>query len=164
VPGKTPHRRPRGSKGKPPPGKAAPPEVRRRAVELCAAGRRSSEIAAELGLSERTIRDWRTQPEFDDEVQALDREIREAAVAKLKSLACKAVATLEALLDRADEAPTQRGAAKDILSLIGLDPEKQIAVRVSRGVDTRRLSQAELEELDALLAKADPEGSGGSEG
>ena len=97
-------------------------------------------------------------------MQALDREIREAAVAKLKSLACKAVATLEALLDRADEAPTQRGAAKDILSLIGLDPEKQIAVRVSRGVDTRRLSQAELEELDALLAKADPEGSGGSEG
>ena len=42
-----------------------PPEFRQRVVDLVEAGRRVSEAAAELGVSEQTIYVWRRQPRPD---------------------------------------------------------------------------------------------------
>ena len=42
-----------------------PPEFRRRVVDLVEGGRKVSEIASELGVSEQTIYVWRRQARFD---------------------------------------------------------------------------------------------------
>ena len=42
-----------------------PPEFRQRVVDLVRAGRRVSEVAAELGVSEQTIYVWRRQARID---------------------------------------------------------------------------------------------------
>lgn len=42
-----------------------PPEFRRRVVELIQGGRKVSEVAAELEVSEQTIYTWRRQPRID---------------------------------------------------------------------------------------------------
>jgi transposase len=124
-------------------------------VELCAHGWRSAAIAEELGVSARTVRDWRAQPGFDDEVQAIHHEIRKAAKDHLRSLAAKATARLESLLDRHDEAPTQRGAALDILKMIGLEPPDEVHVKdTTDRPDLRNFTDAELATYKALVKKA----------
>jgi|SRR6267378_3623830 len=45
--------------------KSYPPEFRRRAVELCRAGRSAGKIAGGLGISEATIYRWIAQDEVD---------------------------------------------------------------------------------------------------
>jgi transposase len=42
-----------------------PPEFRRRVLDLIEAGRKISEIAADLGISDQTIYNWRRQDRID---------------------------------------------------------------------------------------------------
>ena len=42
-----------------------PPEFRRRALDLLAAGRRVSDLARDLGVSDQTIYTWRRQERID---------------------------------------------------------------------------------------------------
>lgn len=42
-----------------------PPEFRRRVLDLLAAGRRVSDLARDLGVSDQTIYTWRRQEEID---------------------------------------------------------------------------------------------------
>jgi transposase len=44
---------------------AYPPEFRREAVQMLRAGRTARELAASLGVSEQTLRNWRRQDEAD---------------------------------------------------------------------------------------------------
>jgi transposase len=44
---------------------AYPPEFRREAVQMLRAGRTPKELAASLGVSEQTLRNWRCQDEAD---------------------------------------------------------------------------------------------------
>src|SRR5215213_9750040 len=44
---------------------AYPPEFRREAVQMLRAGRTPRELAASLGVSEQTLRNWRRQAEAD---------------------------------------------------------------------------------------------------
>ena len=44
---------------------AYPPEFRREAVQMLRAGRTPRELAASLGVSEQTLRNWRRQDEAD---------------------------------------------------------------------------------------------------
>jgi len=61
-----------------------PPEFRRRVVALVEGGRKVSEIAAELGVSEQTIYTWRRQGRIDAGLEAGLRsdEKQELAAAK----------------------------------------------------------------------------------
>lgn len=45
-----------------------PPEFRRRVLELIAAGRRVTDLARDLGVSDQTIYTWRRQEEIDPEL------------------------------------------------------------------------------------------------
>ena len=47
-----------------------PPEFRRRVVALVEGGRKVSEVAAELGVSEQTIYTWRRQAHIDAGLEA----------------------------------------------------------------------------------------------
>jgi len=47
-----------------------PPEFRQRVVALVEGGRRVSEVAAELGISEQTIYTWRRQARIDAGLEA----------------------------------------------------------------------------------------------
>ena len=42
-----------------------PPEFRRRAVELIRSGTQLKQVAADLGVSEQTLRNWRRQAQVD---------------------------------------------------------------------------------------------------
>jgi len=42
-----------------------PPEFRRRVLDLIEAGRKISEVAADLGISDQTIYNWRRQDRID---------------------------------------------------------------------------------------------------
>jgi transposase len=44
---------------------AYPPEFRREAVQMLRAGRTPKELAASLGVSEQTLRNWRRQDQID---------------------------------------------------------------------------------------------------
>ena len=61
-----------------------PPEFRRRVVKLVEGGRKVSEIAADLGISEQTIYTWRRQARIDAGLEASlsTSEQAELAVAK----------------------------------------------------------------------------------
>ena len=47
-----------------------PPEFRRRVVDLVEGGRKVSEVAVELGVSEQTIYTWRRQARIDSGLEA----------------------------------------------------------------------------------------------
>ncbi len=62
-----------------------PPEFRRRVVDLVeAGGRKVSEVAAELGVSEQTVYTWRRQARIDAGLEAgvSTSELAELAAAK----------------------------------------------------------------------------------
>ena len=61
-----------------------PPEFRRRVVKLVEGGRKVSEVAADLGISEQTIYTWRRQARIDAGLEAglSTSEQAELAVAK----------------------------------------------------------------------------------
>jgi transposase len=66
-----------------------PPEFRRRALDLLTAGRKVTDLARDLGISDQTIYTWRRQEQIDrglvpgltsverDELAAAKRRIRE---------------------------------------------------------------------------------------
>lgn len=53
--------------------RAYPPEFRRRDVDLVEAGRRVAEVAADLGMSDQTIYNWRRQDRIDRGVRMVER-------------------------------------------------------------------------------------------
>jgi transposase len=55
-----------------------PPELRRQAIELVRSGTPLKQVAAELGVSEQTLRNWRRQQEVDaGRAEGLTSEERE---------------------------------------------------------------------------------------
>lgn len=138
-----------------PQGRAMPDERRSRVAELLALGRTPSEVAEEVGIDRKTVRVWRDEPDVAAQVAEIHAEIREAALARAKRLVGKALDTLEGLLDRYDEAPTQRAAANDVLKLVGMERPSEVSLTVHRGYDLTRLSDEELAQLEALTAKAE---------
>ena len=61
-----------------------PPEFRRRALDLLAAGRRATDLARDLGVSSQTLYLWRHQEQIDRGLVAglMSTERTELAVAK----------------------------------------------------------------------------------
>jgi transposase-like protein len=64
--------------------KGYPPEFRRRVIDLVEAGRRVAEVAADLGISDQTIYNWRRQDRIDRGLEAglTSAEKAELAAAK----------------------------------------------------------------------------------
>jgi len=70
--------------------KGYPPEFRQRVVALVESGRKISEVASELEISERTTYTWRRQARIDADLQAGvtsgDRAELEAAKRRIREL------------------------------------------------------------------------------
>ena len=64
--------------------KGYPPEFRRRVIDLVEAGRRVAEVAADLGISDQRIYNWRRQDRIDRGLEAglTSAEKAELAAAK----------------------------------------------------------------------------------
>jgi len=58
-----------------------------------------TDIAAAVGVNERTCRRWLKQPEFRATIEATSREALADAVARLRALSLRAVVTLSKALD-----------------------------------------------------------------
>ncbi len=61
-----------------------PPEFRRRVVDLVEGGRKVSEIAADLGISEQSIYTWRRQARIDAGLEAGLSTVEHAELASAK--------------------------------------------------------------------------------
>lgn len=84
-----------------------------RAVLLLARGVSTDKAGQEIGVSGRTVRRWREDPEFEAQVQDAARELLGEAVAALGAAARDAVEALHAALT--DENPTIRVRAASVL-------------------------------------------------
>lgn len=86
-----------------------PPEVRRRALDLLAAGRRATDLARDLGISSQTLYLWRHQEQIDRGLVAglTSTERAELAAAKRRIRELEAELEIhrrasELLVDRSD--------------------------------------------------------------
>ncbi|MFJ4672999.1 helix-turn-helix domain-containing protein [Kitasatospora purpeofusca] len=80
---------------------------------LIARGTSVDQASKETGVSGRTIRRWREEPDFENEIQAARRAILTEAVAALGAAARDAVTTLHAALK--DPSPGIRVRAASVL-------------------------------------------------
>lgn len=87
-----------------------PPEFRRRALDLLAAGRRATDLARDLGVSSQTIYLWRHQEQVDRGLVAglTSTERAELAVARRRIRELEAELEIhrrasELLVDRSDQ-------------------------------------------------------------
>ncbi|TRV70819.1 hypothetical protein FKN01_32230, partial [Streptomyces sp. 130] len=105
--------------------------ARETAIALLAAGMTSNDVGTAVGVSGRTVRRWREDPTFREQVEAGRREILHETVAALTSAVRKAVTTLETALT--DPAATIRvKAAGDLLrSLPALADHANVEARLA---------------------------------
>lgn len=86
-----------------------------RAQELIARGMTTDQVGREIGVSGRTVRRWREDPDFNTAVLACRRAIVQEAAAAIGSAAKDAVTTLHKALE--DDSPAIRiQAARTILT------------------------------------------------
>lgn len=88
-------------------------DAKARAVLLLARGQSSDSVGQEIGVTGRTVRRWRDDPEFETEVQAARREVLAEAVAALGAAARDAVTTLHSALG--EDSPNVRVRAASVL-------------------------------------------------
>ena len=136
------------------------PDARKDAMRLLAEGYRVGAVARELGVSRRTIMDWRDSPAGSAELDAA-RKAREAELAKAREAALRilqdgAVLAAQRLVDRAGSGvPFEAiNAAEAILARVGLPRSTKVEATVGPGLDLSALSDDELATLEALHAKA----------
>ncbi|MFF0249660.1 helix-turn-helix domain-containing protein [Streptosporangium sandarakinum] len=84
-----------------------------RAVVLLARGASTDKTGQEVGVSGRTVRRWREDPNFEAEVQAAGRELLAEAVAALGAATRDAITALHDALN--DDAPHIRVRAASVL-------------------------------------------------
>lgn len=88
-------------------------DAKTRAAVLLARGTTTDVAGEAVGVSGRTIRRWREDPDFEADVQAARRALLAEAVAALGAAARDAVSTLHAALK--DESPNVRVRAASVL-------------------------------------------------
>lgn len=87
---------------------------------------KQGEIAKKLGVTEKTLSQWKKLPEYEDGMLKLERRY-------LKGLSRKAIKTMEQLLEARSE-KVRFDAAADILDRTGHKPVEQSEVEHSGGV------------------------------
>lgn len=94
---------------------------RARAMDLLLTGRSTAEVAAELGVNRRTVNRWREDPEFDEEFQGRQDEIRDALHARLVGHTLELVDVLVDVAKNADEKGISRVKAVQVaFELLGV--------------------------------------------
>lgn len=118
------------------------PSIRRRAAAMLALGSTSTDVAKELGISRRTLWNWRNQDEqFRNELERIRRQIWEDAADQERSLLAPALDVLtQRLHDPKDN--VRFSAAVAILRLSGLRERSSAARPVHRRpVDCGRVAE-----------------------
>ena len=82
-----------------------------KAVQLLVSGLSLREAAAQLGISDRTLRRWCKRPEFKVALQEAQREAWGHMVRRLRALGDQAVTTLKQVMQDANATPSSRVAA-----------------------------------------------------
>jgi len=84
---------------------------RLKAVQLLVSGLSLREAAAQLGISDRTLRRWCKRPEFQTALQEAQREAWGHMVRRLRALGDQAVTTLSQVMRDVDASPSSKVAA-----------------------------------------------------
>ncbi|MFE9391188.1 helix-turn-helix domain-containing protein [Streptomyces sp. NPDC006784] len=113
------------------------------AALLLARGATTDKAGEAVGVSGRTVRRWREDPDFEAEVQQARRAVLNEAVAALGAAARDAVATLHAALDEDNASVRVRAASVLLSSLPAFAEHADFADRLAA--------------LEAAVAKAEQE-------
>lgn len=134
---------------------------REQAMALLAEGISIAEVSRRLGLHRRTVEKWRTTEAGAAALETAKEQAREAfqstveaARSKLSAAADEATdAVLEVLRDGKGDPGTRLRAASMVFDRVGL-PRIQRLETPPTPLDTSKLSDQELADLEALLRKA----------
>ena len=102
----------------PEPNELTPAQIQ--AIIYLAQGRRSKEIAKDLGVTPQTISAWKKKPTFLACLNQTKFEVIENARDSLRTRSEKAIESLAKLAEKAENEETRRRAARDIIELSGL--------------------------------------------
>lgn len=105
-------------------------------VPLLARGLSPTDVARELGLNERTVRRWRSDPEVAAEVSVIRRAITEETVGALTEAVRKAVDTLTAALGDESAAIRVRAAAELVRAFVAVASHAELEQRIA-ALETR---------------------------
>ena len=114
---------------------------RRRAAELVALGEKTQQqIARDLGITDRALRMWQREPEFEAYVRDLERAIREDAKRYLGRRALHAARQLVGLMDSGKASDQVRlKATLEVLDRSGVTAVLKVASTDAEGNDLAEL-------------------------
>lgn len=93
------------------------------AAALLAQGKLCREAAEAVEISPQTLSAWRKDPEFDAEVNAIRREVLDAAVAQMQQLVPEAIGAVGEVMKSGESDSVRLRAAAMVLAHVGLtDP------------------------------------------
>jgi len=136
------------------------PDARAVAMKLLAEGLTVSAVAREVGVDRTSVRTWRDsiegQRELDDARKARSAAFDDAAEQSRRILREAAPLAAQRLRDRlASTVPFEAvTAAEAILARVGVPRASKVENVGGNGLDLSRLTDKELEQLEALHAKA----------
>lgn len=100
-------------------------EKRAKAVTLFILGKSCSEVASQLGVTNKTISEWRSKPAFRAAINQGLHDLREVQMRRMSDLYSKALITLEQALDNQElDAEQKVKVSLKILNTYRIDPEK----------------------------------------
>lgn len=100
-------------------------EKRAQAVTLFILGKSCGEVASQLGVTSKTISEWRSNPAFRAEINRGLLDLREVQMRRMSDLCSKALTTLEQALDNPElDAEQKIKVSLKILNTYRIDPEK----------------------------------------
>jgi len=126
-----------------------------RAVDLLAAGRTNTEVAAEIGVDRTTVWRWGTDPFFRAELARRRHELWNASADRMRALLPRAFDAFEKALDdgdwRAALAILKLAGISDLsLDAIGSTDPDAIARADARNEEDRRVSDLQVEQMRAF--------------
>lgn len=127
-----------------------------RALLLIAAGRSTTEVAAELGVERTTIHRWRTDPEFDEQLRELLAEQTDALHSLLVASQLDVARCLIAVATAPDTVDMARvNAAKTFFELIGKHKNAPVAATDREGeIETEAGVEEALKDIpDAIMLR-----------
>ena len=100
-------------------------EKRVQAVTLFILGKSCGDVASQLGVTNKTISEWRSNSEFRAAINRGLLDLREIQMRRMSDLYSKALTTLEQALDNKElDAEQKAKVSLKILNTYRIDPEK----------------------------------------
>ncbi len=122
------------------------------AINLLIIGKRQSEIAQELDVTQETLSRWKASPVYVAALNMAVRDCHAATIGQVRDIASEAVDALRGCLQSADERVRLSAALALVKLHLQLDATAPALPTTPASIANERLKQLRSTELDRLLA------------